>query len=412
MLCVIAGFIVTLCTIPLLIRIAYRFNIVDRPDGRKIHGRPIPIFGGLAIYMGFILANILCSGVLSIDSSIMYGTVSIMLLGTLDDIWDIKALYKLLVQVICGGFVALSGVSLDFGLGVFDKIVSILWIVGITNAINLMDGLDGLAGGIVTIATLIFGIIGYKMGNDELLLLSLSVFGATLAFLIYNFHPAKIFMGDGGSLFLGFILSIISIMAVNGSKSSMPLTVPIMTLAIPIYETGSTIVRRIAKSRSVMGADREHMHYRLLNRGFSHRNVVLLIYILSTAAGLMGVIMSLGYLYNLGIAIITLLIVCGCVSGLIRSKWEGLPISIIEAMFAGKAMVASDVGGIPELIIHGDTGYLMKGFHIEEAACYIQGLLGDVKFRQSMGEKAFEVATTLFKKEEMVRAYERLYMER
>lgn len=94
------------------------------------------------------------------------------------------------------------------------------------------------------------------------------------------------------------------------------------------------------------------------------------------------------------------------------SKWEGLPISIIEAMFAGKAMVASDVGGIPELIIHGDTGYLMKGFHIEEAACYIQGLLGDVKFRQSMGEKAFEVATTLFKKEEMVRAYERLYMER
>lgn len=165
MLYFLLGFVITLIAIPPLIRTAYKLDLVDKPKGRKAHGRATPIIGGIGIYIGCILAYLVYGSNATLEPSIIYGGTLMFLLGLFDDIWDMRALYKFVVQIICASLMALSGVGLNLDLGALDAILSIVWIVGITNAINLVDGLDGLAGGIVIMALSVFGLIAYGLSN-------------------------------------------------------------------------------------------------------------------------------------------------------------------------------------------------------------------------------------------------------
>lgn len=282
-------FIFTTIFMLVIKKIAFHIGAIDKPNERKIHKTPKPDIGGLGIYAGFLLGYLLF-GVPSVKmNSILIGSFIIILLGLIDDIKPIRAKYKLIGQVVSAAIIPIFGklVLTDisiFGLhlhfGIFSIPFTIIFIVAIINAINLIDGLDGLAGGLSAIYFLTIGIISlimFKYITFEVTL-TIIMLGCSLGFLIHNFYPSTIFMGDTGSMFLGFIIAVIALLGYKNITLTS-FIVPILLLAIPLLDTAFAILRRIIRKQPIMAPDKEHLHHQLMKMNFSQRKTVLIIYV-------------------------------------------------------------------------------------------------------------------------------------
>ncbi|MCR3921543.1 MAG: undecaprenyl/decaprenyl-phosphate alpha-N-acetylglucosaminyl 1-phosphate transferase [Firmicutes bacterium] len=284
------AFFVSYIVTPLTARLAFIVGAVDRPNMRKVHDSIMPRLGGIAIFAGFSLATAVYSIQNNQIPGIMLGGVVILLIGIADDIRDISPKVKLLGQCLAALVVVQYGIQIEFIHNVFAGYLqvdyltvplSVFWIVAVTNAVNLIDGLDGLASGITAIALTTFAVIAYQSGQNAVFVLSIILVGAVLGFLRFNFFPAKIFLGDSGSMFLGFMLAVLPTYGVVKGATAYALIIPIIILAVPLLDTGYAIIRRYLEKKPIFQADRQHIHHRLLNHGLSHLQAVLMIYAIS-----------------------------------------------------------------------------------------------------------------------------------
>lgn len=310
-----------LCT-PLIKKVAFKIGAVDVPkDNRRIHKQPIARLGGLAIFYGFIVSFLVFSSLNSVTLGLLIGALVIVTVGVIDDIKPLNAKIKLMFQIIAALIVVYSGVEIHAITNPFTEskisslelygistIITVLWIVGVTNAVNFIDGLDGLAAGVSSIAAVFLLFIALINGRTNEALLTAALAGATLGFLPFNFNPAKIFMGDTGSTFLGFTLAVISIQGTMKGYTAIALSVPLLVLGLPIFDTAFAICRRIIKRRPVMEADRGHLHHRLIDAGYSHKQSVLLLYVISTFLGVSALIVTESTHLRALIAVATVLI--------------------------------------------------------------------------------------------------------
>ncbi|OEF97660.1 undecaprenyl-phosphate alpha-N-acetylglucosaminyl 1-phosphate transferase [Desulfuribacillus alkaliarsenatis] len=285
---------------PQIKKLAIAIGAVDQPEQRKVHSKVMPRMGGLAICLAFFipLIMVLKFNILHISSPIfteqqiigfLIGGAIIILVGLIDDKYQISAKYKFLGQLIAASIVIYSGIQVQFitlpDQGVFEFgwlsiPITLLWIIGITNALNLIDGLDGLAAGVASIALATISIIGFAMGNVIVAFMALLLLASTLGFLVHNFYPAKIFMGDTGALFLGYNLAIFSILGFK-HVTLISFIIPILILGVPIADTLFAIVRRFLSKQAISEPDKHHLHHCLLKMGCSHRQTVLIIYTIS-----------------------------------------------------------------------------------------------------------------------------------
>ena len=294
----IMAYIFGVFLVPLVINFSKKEGLVDLPNERKIHKKPISRIGGVAIwastmltflclvFMSYYPAQTLLSGVL-LGGSLMF------LLGFIDDVYNLPAKFKLFIQIAIATLVYLLGVKIStipfFGginLGLWSYPITVLWIVGICNALNFIDGVDGLAGSVTTINSLTLAIIALAMvpPNPIIALFGFILAGSMLAFLTYNFNPAKIFMGDSGALFSGFMLATISITGVM-KAATLAILLPFLVLAVPIMDITYSSIRRILKGQSPFVADAEHIHHKLLHAGFSQKKTVIILTSCAIIAG-------------------------------------------------------------------------------------------------------------------------------
>ena len=285
---VIFTLLIAALSIPIVKKIAIHVNALDIPNERKVHKKNMPRLGGLGIFFAFLVGYMFFAPNTIKMNSILIGSFIIVLTGIIDDIKPLDAKDKLIGQLLSAAVIAFYGeILLDnitaFGLninfGYFAYPITIVFIVACMNIINLIDGLDGLAGGIASIFFMTIVIICFFQARTTGLefILALIMLGSTLGFLIHNFYPAKIFAGDSGSLFLGFIIAVISLLGFKGTVLTS-VFVPIMILGVPILDTFFAIVRRLLKHKKITDADKLHLHHQLLGMKFSHRNTVLIIY--------------------------------------------------------------------------------------------------------------------------------------
>jgi len=299
---ILGSFLVTLGLVPLIKKLAFKVGAVDNPCQRKVHCKPMPRLGGLAIYIGFIAMVLISQPINQQILGLVLGSTIIAILGVVDDIKDISPKVKLAGQILAACVLVAFNIDVDYithpfatgvvPLGYLSVPVTVLWVVGITNAVNLIDGLDGLAAGISTIAALTLAMVGYTQGQFLMVTLALMLAASTLGFLKYNFYPAQIFMGDSGSMFLGFNLSALAIMGFVKSITIISVFVPILILGIPIFDTLFAIIRRYFNGQPIFKADKEHLHHCLLNKGFSHKQTVLVIYTINLLLAGTGVLLT------------------------------------------------------------------------------------------------------------------------
>jgi len=291
----LVSFIIT----PLVKKFAIRINAIDVPkDERRVHCKPVPVMGGLAIYISFVIGVTLYNGILTTSQlGIIIGATIIVMGGMIDDIKDLSPKYKLLIQIMGAVCLLMSGVRISIltnpfrefypylNIGWINIPVTIIWIVAVTNAFNLIDGLDGLAAGIAFIACVTLMIVSIINGRLEPAFLTAVLSGAILGFLPYNFNPASIFMGDTGSQLLGFLLAAISIEGSIKSATAFVVAVPILAFGLPIYDTLFAMIRRKSNGKPIMQADKGHLHHRLLDMGLSQKQAVIIMYFISAALG-------------------------------------------------------------------------------------------------------------------------------
>ena len=280
--------IIVALIIPFVKKIAIHINALDIPDARKVHTTPIPRLGGLGIFVGFLIGYMIFGKSTVQMNSILIGSFIIVLTGMIDDIKPISAKAKLIGQIFAScvivfyGNILLNNITVlgfDINFGILAYPITILFIVACTNIINLIDGLDGLAGGISSIfyiSTIVICFFQSRFQELELIL-ALIMLGSTLGFLIHNFHPAKIFAGDSGALFMGFTIAVISLLGFK-TTAITSVFIPLMILAVPILDTLFAIIRRLLKHQKISTPDKQHLHHQLLKMKFSHRNTVLIIY--------------------------------------------------------------------------------------------------------------------------------------
>lgn len=298
---------------PFTIRLAFRVGAIDVPkDDRKIHSKAMPRIGGLAFIAGFAISTFVMFVCCEIDKTInlvdvnllgfFAGAFVIVATGLLDDIKGIKPIFKLVGQLLAATCVVLSGIRIGYieipflemyGLSeLLSIIVTIGWIVGVTNAINLIDGLDGLATGVSAISVVsLLAIFLLNGAADIPLILVAALLGSLIGFLPYNFNPAKTFMGDVGSNFLGYTLATISMLGMAKTYTAMAIVLPVIVLALPIFDTLFAIIRRVLSGKSIMQADRGHLHHRLLDLGLSQRQAVLVLYAITALFGVFAIVL-------------------------------------------------------------------------------------------------------------------------
>ncbi len=317
----ILAFIVSFMATPYTIKIANKIGAVDIPkDKRRMHTKKMPKFGGPAVILGFLVSILYLIIVMSIEGSldlfsdqeygkklvgILLGIIVIAITGIIDDIKTLKAWQELIGQTIAAIVVVAFGIQIEhldipflYMVGLNNEIstvVTILWIVGVTNAINLIDGLDGLSSGISLISCISLLII-FVMNDSPMIatVIVTAMSGALVGFLPYNFSPAKTFIGDAGSNFLGFMLAVVSILGVAKTYTAAVIVLPVIVLGLPIFDVIFAIVRRIAKGKSIKAVfkpDKGHLHHRLVEKGFTQKQAVLILYGLSASLGMFAIIL-------------------------------------------------------------------------------------------------------------------------
>lgn len=303
--------VLSLLITPSVIWLACRIKAVDRPGIRTVHSRPIPRIGGVAVFITsvFIISLVIfwndiinfVTQEMQLKLIALFFTASlIFLVGLVDDLRGLPARFKLIVETLAAGIVCFAGIRVTsisiteqyiLHLGIMGYPLTIIWIVGITNAVNLSDGLDGLAAGISAVACGVIAIFAIYDSNIFMTVLMLALLGSLSGFLFYNFNPARIFLGDCGSLFLGFIIASSSVLCSMKSSALVGLALPVLALGIPIFDTLFSMLRRFLERRSMFSADRSHFHHRLIDLGLRQRHVVLLIYIMTVFAAGLGLFM-------------------------------------------------------------------------------------------------------------------------
>ncbi len=359
LLLAILSLILSLTLTPLVRILALRFNLVDLPDNkRKVHKKPIPRVGGIAVGAAYFLSLMAAAGVLLSSHSgpgtqlaavrlMAPAALVIFLVGLADDIFDLKPHYKFGVQLVAASMVVAAGLRFHTlgGLELHPILsigVSVFWLAACTNAINLIDGLDGLAGGISLLATICALIGGVITGNTGLLLATAPLAGALLGFLVFNFNPASIFLGDSGSLLLGFLLGCYSILWSDASTAALASVAPLLVLAVPLLDTTLAITRRFLRRQPIFKPDRSHIHHRLLAQGLSHRNTVLLLYASGATAG------------GLSLCLV-----------LVPNRWEFLVLAAFASavLFGIRALGYGEFDALRQIFLRGDlrreiTAYL------------------------------------------------------
>lgn len=339
---IIVTFIISMITVPTVKKIAIHVNALDIPNERKVHSKPMPRLGGIAIFFAFLVGYMFFGEMTKEMNSILIGSFIILLTGIIDDIKPLSPKNKIIGQLISAfvivfyGKILLAnvtffGINLEFNILAYP--ISILFIIACMNIINLIDGLDGLASGISSIFFMTIIIICFFQGRIIGLdyTLTLIMLGSTLGFLVHNFYPAKIFLGDSGSLFLGFIISVISLLGFKGTILTS-VFVPLLILAVPILDTLFAILRRIFHHHKISDADKQHLHHQLLGMKFSHRNTVLIIYGVNILFALASIFYLLGeeisIFIRIGIYILLLVLVFWFVNktNIVTEKQIKLPI--------------------------------------------------------------------------------------
>lgn len=300
-------FLISLLVTPLVIRYSKKMNATDKPNPRKVHKAPIPTLGGLAIFISFFAGLLIIQPSSSYHVAIIVGAVVIVLLGYFDDLYNLAARFKFIVQlavaimIVGWGGLQVDFINLPFGgqvnFGLLSSVVTILWIVGITNAINLIDGLDGLAAGVSSIALVTIGGMAIITGDVYVATLAFVLFFSTLGFLRYNFYPAKIFMGDTGALFLGYMISVLALLGFK-NVTMISFVIPIFILAVPISDTLIAMIRRYMNKQPITSPDSSHLHHSLLKFGLTHRQTVLFIYGLSAMFSVAAILFSMSTIWG------------------------------------------------------------------------------------------------------------------
>jgi UDP-GlcNAc:undecaprenyl-phosphate GlcNAc-1-phosphate transferase len=303
------AFAVSFLMTPVAKWIAPKIGAMDIPkDNRRMHTKAMPRFGGMAIYLGTMCSLLYFLHRNEHLPAVLVGGTLIYALGVADDLFTLNAKLKFAFQAFVAVLMYFMGLRIEFITDYFGGgghwqfgtalcfIVTVLWIVGITNTINLIDGLDGLAAGVATIAALSIAYVAFIHGDRYGMMVvcigMMALAGAASGFLPYNFYPAKLFMGDSGSLFLGFMIAIFSVISPLKRSTLLAVIVPVLVLGIPIFDTMLAIVRRVLSGKPIMSPDKEHLHHRLMKSGYGQRRAVLMIYGISTIMGMAAVLMS------------------------------------------------------------------------------------------------------------------------
>lgn len=305
----VIAFAFSFASTPIVTQLAFKIGAVDIPkDNRRMHKKPIPRLGGLAIIFGFAVALLCVSHNLNRGiGATMIGAAIIAVMGVIDDCKDLNAKLKFLIQIIAalvviyGGNVKITvftnpNLLSDNPYLVFPEWLSVsltvIWIVFITNAVNFIDGLDGLAAGVSAIMSVSLVFISVRTGESAIAIIGMALMGSCFGFLPYNFNPAKIFMGDTGSTFLGFMLATLSVQGVFKSYAVISFAVPLLILGLPLFDASFAMIRRILTGKSPMTADRGHLHHRLIDMGFSQKQTVFILYAISAVLGISAVLLA------------------------------------------------------------------------------------------------------------------------
>lgn len=330
-------FVLTIIITPFIIKLAFKINAVDMPKSRKVHTKTMPRLGGLSILIGFFTGVALIKPVDPYINAIIGGAVVIAIVGILDDLYELSAKWKLIGQLIASTIIVMSGLYVkvmnvpfvgQIDIGVWGIPLTFFWILAVTNSINLIDGLDGLAAGVsaIILATIVYLSMP---GTGLVVQLALITIASIIGFLFFNFHPAKIFMGDVGALFLGYLISVLSLLEFK-NVTFFSLIVPAIILAVPLSDTFFAIIRRLNNKTSISQADKSHLHHSFIKRGFTHLQAVLIIYSISISFSIAAILLSRATLWVSVLLIIIVLIaieIMGEVLNLVGNNYK--PITTI-----------------------------------------------------------------------------------
>jgi len=336
LLAVGVALVLSLASTPAVKWLAVRIGAIDVPkDSRRIHKSPVPRLGGLAIFIGFLLSVIFMAEIDVQIRGILIGAVIIVILGVIDDIISLRAYIKFIVQIAAALVAVFHGVLIEIFsnpfvfaeaevvfLGYLSIPVTVLWIVGITNSVNLIDGLDGLAVGVSTISSAVMLVIALLVADSNVAIIMAALAGACLGFLPYNFNPAKIFMGDTGALLLGYVLATVSILGLFKFYAVVSFAAPFLVLAVPLFDTSFAFFRRLAKGKNPMSPDRGHFHHRLIDMGLSQKQAVAILYAVSGLLGLVAVVITTSDEMRALILVIAVIIAAAIVFFVFKGKWN------------------------------------------------------------------------------------------
>ncbi len=305
-LTILVGFIISFAATPIVKSFAEKVGAIDMPgEARRVHNRPIPRMGGLAIFLGFLLSVLLFVPMSRPLEGVLLGSVIIVATGAVDDVVSLKAWVKLLLQIAAACVAVYYGVRIEVlgNLNIFSSNdyvtlaswsvpITVLWIVGITNSVNLIDGLDGLAVGVSTISSLTMLVIALLVADSSVAVVLAALVGACIGFMPYNLNPAKIFMGDTGSLLLGYVLATMSVLGLFKFYALVSFAVPVLAIAVPLFDTIFAFFRRLIHGQNPMHPDRGHFHHRLIDMGLSQKQAVAVLYTISAILGLAAVVIT------------------------------------------------------------------------------------------------------------------------
>jgi UDP-GlcNAc:undecaprenyl-phosphate GlcNAc-1-phosphate transferase len=309
----LAAFFLVYLLMPLAKRLAWTFWLVDMPVGRKAHDRPMPLSGGIAMFVGIIVITYLFAGGQKLVHVLAVGGALLIMIGTVDDWWkarhrEFPVSPKIIVQILTAVFtffmdIRFRGISLswiggaDSGMMLFplwlSLLATIVWILGLINMVNFLDGADGLAGGVATFAATTLFFIALVKGQELTALIAVVMVGAALAFLRFNFYPAQLFMGDAGATFLGFALAIVSLEGSMKGATLISLVVTVLALGLPVMDTLQVMISRLLAGNPMYQADRRHVHHRLMSKGLTARQTVVVLYLVSLLFSAVSLFLSL-----------------------------------------------------------------------------------------------------------------------
>jgi UDP-GlcNAc:undecaprenyl-phosphate GlcNAc-1-phosphate transferase len=314
------AFGVAIVATPFAKKLSVKLGAVDYPRLRSMHAEPMPRMGGVAIVLGFLAAMIISLFFLPELAKTQFlgvlgGAFIIVAEGMLDDMYDLRPRTKAAVQIAAALLVIFSGTRIEFVVYPFETVFhslsipfTLIWIVGVVNAVNLIDGLDGLAAGVSTIAAVCLLVLCVLSGNAVAVVLAAALAGSCLGFLPRNFNPAEVIMGDTGAQFLGYVLAVSSIMGVFKGYALLAVVITFFALALPIFDTLFAMIRRVLTHKPIMSADRGHLHHRLIDLGYTHKQTVIILYCLSIITGVIAIVIAMKDLRAILVTVICLLV--------------------------------------------------------------------------------------------------------